>query len=105
MHKDDLLKPRLPEAEIDTPAGLIRVRGLSRRQVLQLQHSTEDVDALDQKMLEWALLEPALTSAEVRQWRESWTQDLIDPITDKIAELSGMKDDESEVDKTFRPTT
>ena len=91
MDKAALFEPRLPEAEIDTPAGVIKVRGLSRTEVYQLKRFTYgESDQLDARMLLLGVVEPKLTEAEVRKWRAAWTVDQLEPITDKIAELSGM---------------
>jgi hypothetical protein len=101
-HKDDLLKPRLPEADVETVAGIVRVRALSRVEVLEVHKLGGNIDAIDQRLLELGLVDPPLTSDEVREWRKAWPAGDLEPLTDKIAELSGMNVEEIDRERMFR---
>lgn len=112
MDKAGLFAAALPEDDVETHAGTIRVRGLSRAEVFKLKRYTyAEQDQLDQKMLEWGVVEPKLTEAEVRAWRAAWTTDQLDAVTERIAELSGMPTDkkepatEDERERTFHGDT
>lgn len=94
VDKELLFKSRLPEADVDVP-GLgvtVRVRGLSRAEAMQIQ-KLEGTAAIERAMLAMALVDPQLSEGEVRQWQEAAPAGELEPITDKVAELSGMKQD------------
>lgn len=100
LDKEALLKPRLPEAEVEVPGvGPVRVRGLSRDEVLVVRKATDHdvakVDGprilvLERKMLAAAMLDPAMTEAEVGQWQKVAPAGEIEPVVDKVQELSGL---------------
>lgn len=93
IDKSALLKPRIPEAEVEVPGvGALRVRGLSRQEVLDLQQFTKDEVALERKVLVLGLVEPQLTEDEVAQWHAAATQDEVAAVVDAIRGLSGLKD-------------
>jgi hypothetical protein len=90
VDKEALFKPRLPEAEVELPdVGTFRVRGLSRGEALAIQE-TKGHAYLERKMVARALLDPVLTEAEVGRWQEASPAGELEPLTDKIQELSGM---------------
>jgi hypothetical protein len=97
--KESLFKPRLPEDDVDLPGiGTIRVRGLSRAEVMVMRKATDTADNLDgprvlvleRKMIAAAMVDPELTEAEVGQWQTAATAGELEPVTDRIQELSGM---------------
>ncbi len=98
MDKEALLKPRLNEAEVEIPnLGTVRVRGLSRAEVLMVRKATDDagVDGpraltLERKMLALAMVDPKLTEAEVGQWQHAAGVGEINVVSEKVQELSGM---------------
>ena len=95
--KARLLKSRLPEAEIDVEGvGTIRVRGLSRVEVMGVQSVKDGPGkalAIERKILAAALVDPEMTEAEVGQWQKASTAGEMEPVTDKVGELSGMAED------------
>lgn len=111
MDKDLLFKPRLPEADVDVPGlGTVRVRGLSRAEVMLVRKATdtEHMDGpralvLERKMLATAMVDPELTEAEVGRWQQASVAGELEPVTHKIQELSGMLEGSAkEAVKTFR---
>ncbi|GAA4681371.1 hypothetical protein [Phytohabitans rumicis] len=96
--KDRLLKPRLSEAEVEVPGvGTVRMRALSRAEVLMVRKATDDENidgpralALERKMLATAFLDPVLTEAEVGQWQKASAAGELEHVSRKIQELSGM---------------
>lgn len=111
MDKELLFKPRLPEADVEIPGvGTVRVRGLTRDEVMVVRKSTdmEHVDGpraltLERKMLAAAMVEPALTESEVGRWQKAAPAGELEPVVRMVQELSGMLDDApKEAMKTFR---
>jgi hypothetical protein len=95
--KSLLFKARLPEADVEVPGvGTVRVRGLSRAEVMEVRSGVKDeadavkrIAAIERKMLALALVDPVLTEAEVGQWQTASTAGEMEPVTDKVQELSG----------------
>lgn len=98
MDKSKLLKSRLPEAEVEIEGvGKVRVRGLTRAEVLAVRKATdsENMDGdralvLERKLLAKAMVDPELTEAEVREWQECVTPGELEPVIEKLQELSGL---------------
>ncbi|HEY9418034.1 MAG TPA: hypothetical protein VIQ30_25015 [Pseudonocardia sp.] len=111
MDKELLFKSRLNEADVEIPdVGTVRVRGLSRVEVLAVRKATdtEQMDGpralvLERKMLAAAMVDPELSEAEVGQWQQASVAGELEPVVRKVQELSGMLDDAPKVAvKTFR---
>lgn len=94
-----LFKARLPEADVEVPGlGVVRVRGLSRSEVLSIQKiAGSGTLVIERKMLALAMVSPRLTESEVREWQEAAPAGELEPVTDKIQELSGMTEDSAKV--------
>lgn len=87
----------LPEDDVIVARGKVRVRGLSRSEVFMMQKAKDagqlkDEGAWERRMVSLALVAPSLTEIQVGDWQATDPAggDL-EAITDKIAELSGMK--------------
>lgn len=95
--KELLFKPRLPEDDVEVPGvGTVRVRSLSRAEVMLLQKMAQDGEdpaAVERKMLSIALVDPALTEAEVGRWQRASIAGELEPVSDKVTALSGLDDD------------
>lgn len=111
MDKELLFAPRLPESDVEVPGlGTVRVRGLSRAEVMVVRKATdtEQMDGpralvLERKMLAAAMVDPELTEAEVGRWQQASTAGELEPVTRKIQELSGLLEGSAkEAVKTFR---
>ena len=97
VSKENLFKDRLEESDVEVPGvGTIRVRALSRSEVLAVQHlgRTGKVGpaAIERKMLAYALVDPELTEAEVGEWQQASAAGEIEAVTDEVVALSGMED-------------
>lgn len=90
---DDLFKPQVKETEVELPDydGTFKVRGLNRAEALELQSVNISMAQMEQRLLSLALLEPKLTEEQVRKWQENATAGALEPLSDAILELSGMK--------------
>lgn len=96
MDKAKLLSPRagtpsgLPEDTVDVPGmGTVRVRGLNRVEILLVQ-KIEDLSTRERKMLAIAMVDPVLAEHEAGQWMKVSPAGEIEPVTTRIAQLSGM---------------
>jgi hypothetical protein len=98
VDKDLLLKPRLPEADVDLPGvGVVRVRALTRGEVMLVRKATDSeamdgprVLVLERKLLAKAMVDPPLTEAEVGQWQEASVAGELEPVVETVQRLSGM---------------
>jgi len=85
-----LLKPRLPESDVEiSGVGTVRVRGLSRWEVLAVRATNTD-SGREQSILALAMVDPAMSEAQAADWLRCAPAGEIEPVTDKIAELSGL---------------
>lgn len=90
MDKELLFKSRLPEADVDIPGvGTVRVRGLSRLEAMHVQ-AANGPDATERRVLALGLVDPALSEAEAGKWQKASIAGELEPVTAKIAELSGL---------------
>lgn len=112
VSRDELFKARLSEREVEVPGvGLVRIRSLSRLEVLDFRKRKtgdgaplgDDAAAFERAMLAAALVDPALSEDDARRWQAASSAGELEPVTDAIAELSGMKPDAAkEAVKQFR---
>jgi hypothetical protein len=89
MDKEALFVRRLPEEDVPTPLGTMRVRGLSQAEA----HMVEQVkgsEARERRILSLGLLEPALTESEVGQWQRAAPAGEVTKVALAVARLSGM---------------
>lgn len=103
MDKEALFKPRLPEADVEIPGvGTVRVRGLTRGEFMSIG-KIADVVERDLHLVAVGMVDPKLSVSEVRRWMESSPAGEMEPVGEKIAELSGMLSDSAkEAVKNFR---
>jgi hypothetical protein len=109
MDKDALLSPRTDhphgQDEDDVTVdrmGVVRVRGLSRDEVLGIQKAKSTLE-LERKAIALGLVDPTMTEAEVGQWQRVSRGGEMEPVIDRIRELSGLADDaEKQAMRTFR---
>jgi hypothetical protein len=93
MDKATLFEPRLEEADVEIPGiGTVRVRALSRAEVMQIQNRT-DIEAQERLMIAYGMVDPQLTEAEAGKWCKAAPASEIAPVSEKIARLSGVTDD------------
>lgn len=79
-----------PEAEVEVPGlGVVRVRGLSRAEVIYLQ-SAKGPAAVEQRTVALGLVEPTMTEDDVKQWQRVSVGGELNPVTERIGQLSGM---------------
>jgi hypothetical protein len=99
MDKQALLAPRTDhphgQDEDDVTVdrmGVVKVRGLSRDEVLGIQKAKTTLE-LERKAIALGLVDPTMTEAEVGQWQRVSRGGEMEPVIDRIRELSGLSDD------------
>ncbi|GAA2543663.1 hypothetical protein [Pseudonocardia hydrocarbonoxydans] len=93
IDKAALFAPRLPEEDHDIPdLGTVRIRSLSRAEVLAIRGKSLPVDEMERRLLSSALVSPRLTEAEVGQWQEASAAGELEPVTKAIMRLSGLEE-------------
>ncbi|MFC0628542.1 hypothetical protein [Kribbella deserti] len=87
-----------PEEDVPVAGGKVRVRGLSRGEVLRMQADKEsgrikDLGAWERRMISLAMVNPQLTEIQVADWQEASVAGALEELTRVISELSGLNDD------------
>lgn len=91
--KARLLSRRLPEGDVPIDGiGTVHVRGLSRGEVFFVQ-KIDDKAANEVAILKWALLDPVMNEADLKEWQRNSPAGEIEPVMAKIQELSGLAED------------
>jgi len=68
----------------------IKIRCLNRHEAHQVAARRDDVESKEQAILEYGMVDPALTAVEVKAWMSSAPSNLIDGVVTAIGRLSGM---------------
>lgn len=96
VDKAALLAPRaatesgMPEDTVEVPGfGLMRVRGLNRYEVMEIQKLSNPVER-EQHMVAIAAIEPTFSRSEVKAWQKLSNANELEPVTTMIGRLSGM---------------
>jgi len=77
--------------DVELPNGkTVKVRGMSRFELIQSRKGTEDPGEIERRMLSYCLVEPRLTDRQVEAWQKATTPMVIAPVTEAIRELSGL---------------
>lgn len=92
IDKEELLRKRLAAREYDIEGvGVVRLRALTRAEVHEMRAGADGPsDELERRMVSAAMVDPALTPDEVRQWQENSPAGELEPLTHEIMRLSGM---------------
>lgn len=92
ISKDALFTPRLPEEEFEiTGVGAVRIRSLSRAEMLRIRGKELAVDEMERRLLAASLVAPKLTEDDVRKWQEASVAGELEPLTKAIMRLSGLE--------------
>ena len=94
VDKAALLARQLPRETIAIEGvGTVVVRALSRAEVMAINAVRKEGDspeALEQRLLQVGLVEPALTLEEVEEWYQNSPAGELSVVSDAITRLSGM---------------
>lgn len=105
VSKADLFKKRVKEQDIEIPGvGTVRVRALTREQVLKIKMKGEiDVAEMERKLISMGMVDPELTEEEVGQWQAVAPAEELTPITEAVMGMSGVSQElAKEAMKQFR---
>lgn len=91
IDKATLLGTTYSEEDVELSIGTVRVRGLSRAEVLRYQGGAKDAVEFEVQLLSAALVDPALTEAEARELLNVSPAGVLEPLTDVIKRLSGLE--------------
>jgi hypothetical protein len=108
MDKAELLKRRLPEDDVPIEGvGTVRVRGLSRAEAVHVQLAGDPLER-DRRVLAQGLVDPDFMlpfpvlhsigdkpcgkCAPVGQWQECAPAGELEPVSERITQLSGLAD-------------
>lgn len=92
MDKGALFTRRLAEEDIELPGvGTIRVRALSRAEALAVTDKKMPVAEMEQRLLAMAMVDPVMSEADVRQWQDAAGAGELEPVTEVIQRLSGLR--------------
>ena len=83
----------LPEDDVKLEGvGVVRVRALSRYEVLLASKGVNEDDtlAIEQAMISMAMVEPKMSKKDVEKWQRESPLGQIQHVTSKINELSGI---------------
>lgn len=78
------------EVVIIGPGKAVRVRGVTRFELLLNGKGTDDTAVIEQRMVSKCILEPKMTAAQVERWQKGSNPDGLKRVTEAIQRLSGM---------------
>ncbi|WP_433117097.1 hypothetical protein [Micromonospora sp. CA-246542] len=70
----------------------VRVRGLTRYELVLAGKGTEDNELIERRNLAMALVQPKMTEAQVEAFQRAAKGPTLKAITDKVRELSGLNE-------------
>lgn len=89
----------LDEADVPVRNGFVRVRALTRGEVNRIRSSVKSTEdaikrtaELEAKSLAKAMVNPTMTIPDVQRWQENSPAGEIEPVVQKVQELSGLLD-------------
>ncbi|MET7989853.1 hypothetical protein ABZU76_02980 [Amycolatopsis sp. NPDC005232] len=92
VSKEDLLAKTFGVEEFDVPQlGVFKIRPLTRAEALTVKDKELPVAKAEQWIIAHAVAEPVLSEKDVEQLQKQLPAGLFTPLTDRIAEISGMK--------------
>jgi hypothetical protein len=89
---DDLVQPEKVETkDVTLSTGkVVKVRGMTRMEMILSRKSTEDPAVIEQRMIEFCQLMPRMKAAQVEKWQRASGPMVMAPVTEAIRELSGL---------------
>lgn len=92
--KATLFAQRFTTEDVEIPGvGTVRVRCLSREEVLVIRGVELPYAEMERKLLAAAMIEPTITEEEALQWQRASPAGELEPITKVIMRLSGLEAD------------
>lgn len=103
MGTNFLLTNRLGETEVLVRGGSVKVRGLSRNEVVAIRElGLSDTPDIEAHLLSVGIIEPQMSVEDVSTWRELSPAGEYERILNKVTSLSGIGGDDSQAEAQFR---
>lgn len=91
VDKAALFRARCPEEDVELPGvGTVRVRALTRAEVIEIGKGVNDGKDMEPYSLSLAMVDPQLTEDEVRQWTQVATFGELEKLNHVVNRLSGI---------------
>lgn len=90
---DDLLVDQFSADTADVTLSngqTVKVRGMSRMELLLTRKGTEDAGEIERRMLAYCMVEPKMTVGQAGAWQKATGPMVIAPVTERIRDLSGL---------------
>lgn len=94
VSKEELLAKRFGVEDFEVPElGTFKIRALTRAQALEIKDREMPVAVAEQRIIARAVVEPQLSEEDVAALQQNIPAGLFEPLVDRIAVISGMKQD------------
>lgn len=91
IDREQFLKAAAPEGTVTIPGeGEVRVRGLTRLEVIGLQGMPKDTGQIERRIIQLGMVDPALSEDDVAAWYAAAPAGHTDLIVDEVSRLSGL---------------
>ena len=92
MDKERLLKRVFPTADFEIPGvGVVKLRGLSRGEVLEMNDRQPNPIEFDRFVLSRTMVDPKMTEDEVGEWQKVALPNEIGRVVEEVLKLSGLQ--------------
>jgi len=92
VDKERLLKRAFPTTDFEIPGvGVVKLRGLSRGEVLEMNDRQPNPTEFDQFILSRAMVDPKMTEDEVGEWQKVALPNEIGKVVEEVLKLSGLQ--------------
>lgn len=91
VKKEDLLRRRCPEDDVELPSGgTVRVRGLTRGEIKAISDGSNEGKNMEPWSMSLVMLTPTLTEEEAAVWLVDGNFEDVARVQQRINELSGI---------------
>jgi hypothetical protein len=90
---EDLVADQLSDNTRDVTLSdgrTVKVRGMSRMELLLSRKGTEDAGEIERRMLAYCMVQPKMTAQQVTAWQKATGPMVMAPVTEAIRDLSGL---------------
>jgi hypothetical protein len=84
--------PKMVKVRVESLDMDVMVRPLMRDEILVLRGMHGNAAKFEQQMLAYAMVDPVMSKEDVRNWQKVSEALEIEDVSDKIMEISGLKD-------------
>lgn len=89
---DDLFAVQLEEEDYEIPGrGRVRIRALSRTEVLDVRGKSLPFDEVERRLVSLAMVAPRVSHADVKRWQDGSGAGEIEKLTRRIMQMSKLQ--------------